>query len=152
VPLSIQNYLIDQTGIDWQKALSSWSWLVPPEFTLWLVNRIADLFLVFPDGSVHMLDVGAGTLTKVAKNRDSRFGSTKRTTPTIGWRSRSWISWWRLESIFNRDSAMDSRSSRYSVGTTRSKTSPRYRFGTISGRTDQSTSNFEIYQTERKLC
>jgi hypothetical protein len=65
----VQNYLIDQTGIDWQKALSSWSWLVPPEFTLWLVNRIADLFLVFPDGSVHMLDVGAGTLAKVADSR-----------------------------------------------------------------------------------
>lgn len=67
---SVDNYLIDQTGIDWQTALLTWSWLVPPDFTLRLFNRIADLFLVFPDGTVHMLDVGAGTLTKVAENRD----------------------------------------------------------------------------------
>src|SRR5437868_3317469 len=70
MPHSVENYLIDQAGIDWQKALSTWSWLVPPEFTLLLVNHIADLFLVLPDGTVHMLDVGAGTLTKVAENRD----------------------------------------------------------------------------------
>ena len=67
---SIQDYLIDQTGIDWLKAFSSWSWLVPPEFTLWLVNRFGDMFLVLADGTVHMLDVGAGTLTKVAESRD----------------------------------------------------------------------------------
>lgn len=66
----VADYLIDQREIDWPKALASWSWLLPQEFTLWLVNRFADLFLVVPDGSVHMLDVGAGTLTKLADNRD----------------------------------------------------------------------------------
>ena len=66
---SKEEYLIDHTGIDWQKALSNWSLLVPLEFTVWLVNRIADIFVVLPDGTVHMLDVGAGTLTKVAENR-----------------------------------------------------------------------------------
>jgi len=70
VAISVSDYLIDQDGIDWPKALASWSWLVPPEFTLWLVNRFADLFVVVPDGAVHMLDVGAGTLTKVAESRD----------------------------------------------------------------------------------
>jgi hypothetical protein len=50
--------------------LSGWSWLLPPEFTLWLVNRFADLFVVLPDGSVQMLDVGAGTLAQVADSRD----------------------------------------------------------------------------------
>lgn len=67
---AIEHYLIDQTGIDWEKALLGWSWLVPPKFTLWLVNQLADLFLVFPDGTVHMLDVGTGTLTRVAENRE----------------------------------------------------------------------------------
>jgi hypothetical protein len=51
-------------------ALSSWSWLFPPKFTLWLANRFCDLFLILDDGSVHMLEVGAGSLTKVADNRD----------------------------------------------------------------------------------
>jgi hypothetical protein len=58
VAISIADYLIDQSGIDWPKALCSWSWLLPPEFTLWLVNRFGDLFLVLPDDTVHMLDVG----------------------------------------------------------------------------------------------
>jgi hypothetical protein len=70
VAIAIADYLIDQSGIDWNKALASWSWLLPSEFTLWLVNRFADLFLVVPDGTVLMLDVAAGTLTKVAESRD----------------------------------------------------------------------------------
>jgi hypothetical protein len=68
--LSINDYLIEQSGIDWPVVLSGWSWLLPSKFTLWLVNRFADLFLVLPDGSIHVLDIGAGTLTRVADSRD----------------------------------------------------------------------------------
>lgn len=67
---SVNDYLIEQSGIDWPVVLSGWSWLLPSKFTLWLVNRFADLFLVLPDGSVHMLDVGAGVLNRVANSRD----------------------------------------------------------------------------------
>jgi hypothetical protein len=70
VTIAVAEYLIDPNGVDWPKALASWSWLLPPKFTLWLVSRFADLFLVLPDGTVHMLDVGAGTLTKLAESRD----------------------------------------------------------------------------------
>lgn len=65
----IYDYLIEQDGIDWPEILSGWAWRLPAEFTLWLVNRFADLFLVVSDGSVHMLDVGAGTLTRLADSR-----------------------------------------------------------------------------------
>jgi hypothetical protein len=68
--IALHDYLIDHAGIDWSTALHSWHWLVPREFTLWLVNRIADLFIVLPDGTVHMLDVGGGKLTKVAESQD----------------------------------------------------------------------------------
>jgi hypothetical protein len=68
--IAVADYLIDHKGIDWPKALAGWSWLIPSKFTLWLVNRFADLFLVVPEGTVHMLDVGAGTLTKVAEDRN----------------------------------------------------------------------------------
>jgi hypothetical protein len=34
------------------------------------MNRFGDLFLVIDDGSVHMLDIGGGTLTKLAEDRD----------------------------------------------------------------------------------
>jgi len=67
---SVNDYLIEQSGIDWPVVLSGWSWLLPAEFTLWLVTRFADLFLVLPDNSVHMLDVGGGTLSQVADSRD----------------------------------------------------------------------------------
>ena len=70
VGIAIANYLIDQSGIDWNKALTSWGWLLPPKFDLWLVNRFGDLFIVPPDGAVYMLDVGGGTLTKLAESRD----------------------------------------------------------------------------------
>jgi hypothetical protein len=33
-------------------------------------NRSPNRFLILPDGSVHMLDIGAGSLTKMAESRD----------------------------------------------------------------------------------
>ena len=68
--MDIHDYLIDQSGLDWNALLEEWHWLLPPEFTVWLLTRAGDLFIVVPDGSIHMLDVGAGTLSKVATNRD----------------------------------------------------------------------------------
>lgn len=67
--ISVADYLIEPSGIEWSSVLAPWSWLLPPQFTLWLVSRFADLFLVLPDGTVHILDVGAGTLTKLADSR-----------------------------------------------------------------------------------
>jgi hypothetical protein len=66
----VHNYLIDPGDIDWSIALANWTWLLPAEGTVWLANRFADLFLVLSDGTVHMLDVGAGTLCKVAESKD----------------------------------------------------------------------------------
>jgi Domain of unknown function (DUF1851) len=68
--ISLEDYQINPDGIDWPAALAGWSWLIPSEFTLWLVNRLCDLFIVTVDGSVHMLDVGAGTFRQLAANRD----------------------------------------------------------------------------------
>jgi hypothetical protein len=34
------------------------------------MNRFGDLFLVFEDGSINVLDVGGGTLTRVAESCD----------------------------------------------------------------------------------
>ncbi len=35
-----------------------------------MANRFGDLFLIMLDGSVHMLDIGAESLTKLAESRD----------------------------------------------------------------------------------
>jgi hypothetical protein len=68
--MSIHDYLIDHRGLDWPSLFAEWTWLVPKQFTVWLMNRFGDLFLVFDDGSVHMLDVGGGSLEQVANTRD----------------------------------------------------------------------------------
>jgi len=68
--MTINDYIIDHRRIDWASELRAWSWLLPKAFTVWIMNRFGDLFLVLNDGSIHMLDVGGGTFTKVAENRD----------------------------------------------------------------------------------
>lgn len=47
--MNIHDYLIEQDGIDWMTVFSDWRWLLPAEFTLWLVNRFAELVIVTPD-------------------------------------------------------------------------------------------------------
>ena len=68
--MNIHDYLIDQQGFDWSELLSTWHWLLPRQFTVWLVNRFGDLFIIKDDGTVHMLDVGVGSLKQVASSKD----------------------------------------------------------------------------------
>jgi Domain of unknown function (DUF1851) len=68
--MSVHDYLIDHSEFDWEHLLSGWEWLLPPEFSVWLMNRYGDLFVILLDGSINMLDIGAGSLTRLAENRD----------------------------------------------------------------------------------
>ena len=68
--MNVNDYLIDQNEADWNAFLQSWAWLFPRSFTLWLVNRFADLFIVSDDASVNLLRSDIGTLTKIADSRD----------------------------------------------------------------------------------
>lgn len=68
--MNINDYLIDQTGKDWGAFLRDWMPPLPSSFTVWLVNRFGDVFVVSDhDGSVQMLDVGSGACARVADNR-----------------------------------------------------------------------------------
>lgn len=68
--MNINDYLLDQDGKDWGALLRDWMPPLPSSFTLWLVNRFGDAFVVSDDdGPVLMLDVGAGTLMQVADSR-----------------------------------------------------------------------------------
>ena len=69
--MNVHDYLIDHSDIDWADVLSPWSCLLPPELTVWLMNRFGDLFVVLDNGTVHMLDVGGGTLEQVGDSRDA---------------------------------------------------------------------------------
>lgn len=66
----IDDYLIDPSGYDWARLLTEWAWLLPSEVTVWLMNRFGDLFLILDDDSVHMLDLGGGSLKRLAENRE----------------------------------------------------------------------------------
>jgi len=68
--MNVHDYLIDHSGLDWTNLLSGWELLLPPEFTVWLMNRYGDLFLILPDGSVHMLDVCGDSISKLAESKD----------------------------------------------------------------------------------
>lgn len=68
--MELSDYLIDHSTIDWATVLRDWKWLLPKRFTVWLMNRFGDLFIVLDDGSIHMLEVGGGTLERVANDRD----------------------------------------------------------------------------------
>ena len=68
--MNVDDYLIDQSDVDWSSVLSPWQWFLPPELTVWLMNRFGDLFVVLDGDAVHMFDVGGGTLDRVADSRD----------------------------------------------------------------------------------
>ena len=68
--MDINDYLIDQEGIDWAALLGQWPWLIPATLTVWLVNRFGDIFAVVEDGSIHMFDIGVGTFEQVADSQD----------------------------------------------------------------------------------
>jgi hypothetical protein len=68
--MNINDYLVDQSGQDWQELLSGWAEILPPVFTIWHVNRFGDVILVMDDGSVHLLDIGGGRFERIADSKD----------------------------------------------------------------------------------
>lgn len=66
----LADYIIDHQNIDWSAILADWAWLLPKELTVWMTNRYGDLFLIFDDGSIHLLDLGAGTIERLADNKN----------------------------------------------------------------------------------
>jgi len=43
---------------------------LPNTLTVWFVNRFGEFVLVIEDGSIHHLDIGAGTLNRIADSWD----------------------------------------------------------------------------------
>jgi hypothetical protein len=68
--MNIHDYLIAQSGKDWTRLLSCWTPPLPAHFTLWLVNRLGDVFVVVDSGAVLHLDVGAGRCIEAARDRE----------------------------------------------------------------------------------
>jgi hypothetical protein len=69
--MNVDDYLIDQSGIDFDAVFQDWRELLPESFSVWLINRFADMFLVLEDGSISMLDVGAGQVRSIAPTQEA---------------------------------------------------------------------------------
>lgn len=82
---NIHDYLIEHAGHNWTVLLSPWAELLPEDLTLWMVNRIGDIIALFPDGSVHMLDIGAGRIERIADNRDNFISRIDQGDNAIHW-------------------------------------------------------------------
>ncbi len=72
-PLDISDYLIDQQGHDWATILKDWHWLLPSDLTVWMVTRFGDMIFVSEDGTVHLLDIGGGSVKQLATSREDFF-------------------------------------------------------------------------------
>jgi hypothetical protein len=68
--MNLNDYIIDQEGLDWSTLLSEWAWLLPSTLTLWLVNRLGDIVVVNENNNVSFFDIGCGKLKPIADSRD----------------------------------------------------------------------------------
>lgn len=66
-----KDYLLEADGLDWAMLLADWEHLLPPELTVWFVNRFAEPIFVFEDGTVHRLDLDGGVVERLAESRDA---------------------------------------------------------------------------------
>ena len=82
--MNLRDYLIDQAGKDWAQLLCDWAPPLPLSFTLWLVNRFGDAFVVTEDGAVSMLDVGAGNLALHVGDDPADVGRRRRELRAVG--------------------------------------------------------------------
>jgi hypothetical protein len=83
--INIDEYFIDQTGLDWRNLLTHWAGLLPRGSTVWLVNSIGDVIVAAPDGSVHMLDVGTEHVSRIATSRDDFLKKVEEGTNAKQW-------------------------------------------------------------------
>jgi hypothetical protein len=69
--MNIRDFLIDPAGKDWQKLLAYWVPPLPPDATLWFVNKLGEPFLSTSDGGIHRLVLGTGDLERLAADRNT---------------------------------------------------------------------------------
>ena len=62
--MNLRDYLIN-----WPAVVASWHWLLPSEFTVWMMNRFEDLLLKTRDGKIHRLALDGGAVTVLAESK-----------------------------------------------------------------------------------
>jgi hypothetical protein len=69
--MNIHDYLIDPAGKDWPRLLAYWTPPMPGDASLWLVNKLGEIFYASKGGTVHRLVVGTGAVEELAPDRQS---------------------------------------------------------------------------------
>lgn len=67
---SVRDYLIDQTGLDFQRMFEHWGWCLSGSFTVWLITRFGDLFITRDDGSIWWLRLDDGSYKQIAVSKE----------------------------------------------------------------------------------
>jgi len=68
--MNLDDYILDTSQINWKDVLEEWYWLLPENFTVWLVNRFGDIFMIYPDDKIYLLEIDAGKISHVANSQD----------------------------------------------------------------------------------
>jgi hypothetical protein len=63
-----EDLIVPLAGVDADRMLEFWRWLIPESHQLLFATALGDLFLTDPDGRVLWLDIGDGQLQPVASN------------------------------------------------------------------------------------
>ena len=69
-PLDIpQQYVLPISRTDWAELLVDWQPLLPPGYSLWLLTKFGEIFVIQHDGRVGMLQVSGFQYQVVAKDK-----------------------------------------------------------------------------------
>lgn len=70
--MHLENITIPQEGIDWQKCLQHWAWLLKEcsDFSILLVTKFGEVFVSNDNGEVWFLSTSNGSFDKVAESKE----------------------------------------------------------------------------------
>lgn len=67
--MELDQYIIPRNGLDLNRLLEDWRWLLPKAHTVLMINRFAEFLIEDQAGIIHNLETGTGVLREIAKGR-----------------------------------------------------------------------------------
>jgi hypothetical protein len=70
--MKLSDITISHEGIDWQKCLQHWAWILKrmPEFSIWLVTKFGEIFVVSDDEEIWFLSTSNASYEKIADSKE----------------------------------------------------------------------------------
>jgi len=83
--MDIEDYLISPEGLDFEKLFADWQVFLTENFSVWLINKFGDMFVIYDDKTIHMLDTGGATISQVAENQDDFISKLENSENASDW-------------------------------------------------------------------